>query len=140
MNKKAQSQIITTVLIILLVLASIVIVWQVVQGTVRGGAEQVESQSACLGMNLVIVSATNASTNNLVVRREPGAGSEEEVDFRVFVDGARLGTTDTDANLEELTSHNMTASLTFQDEVQVAPKLDDGTLCPLSTKFITTSA
>jgi flagellin-like protein len=40
MNRKAQSQIITTVLIILLVLAAIVIVWQVVQGTVRSGAEQ----------------------------------------------------------------------------------------------------
>ena len=32
LNKRAQSEIITTVLIILLVLAAIIIVWQVIQG------------------------------------------------------------------------------------------------------------
>jgi hypothetical protein len=53
-NKKAQSQIITTILIILLVLAAIIIVWQVVQGTVQQGAEEIESQSSCLGLRLEI--------------------------------------------------------------------------------------
>tara|TARA_Y100000034_G_scaffold127037_1_gene179209 strand:+ start:1182 stop:1574 length:393 start_codon:yes stop_codon:yes gene_type:complete len=52
--KKAQSQIITTVLIILLVLAAIVIVWQVVNSTVRGGAEEVEAQAECLGLTTEI--------------------------------------------------------------------------------------
>lgn len=48
MNKKAQSQIITTVLIILLVLAAIVIVWQVIQGFVKKGTEDIKNNVACI--------------------------------------------------------------------------------------------
>ena len=40
-SKRGQSEIITTVLIILLVLAAIVIVWQVVQGTIKGASEEI---------------------------------------------------------------------------------------------------
>lgn len=54
MNKKAQSQIITTVLIILLVLAAIVIVWQVVNRTVSEGGEEISSQTECLGLTMDI--------------------------------------------------------------------------------------
>ena len=52
-NKKAQSQIITTVLIILLVLAAIVIVWQVISNTVKEGVDELEGQSDCFAINLV---------------------------------------------------------------------------------------
>lgn len=61
-NKKAQSQIITTVLIILLVLAAIVIVWQVVQGTVQQGADEIGGQSDCFTVGLEISSVTASST------------------------------------------------------------------------------
>lgn len=47
-NKKGQSEVISTVLIILLVLAAIVIVWQVVNSTVSNAANEVEAQSECL--------------------------------------------------------------------------------------------
>jgi len=62
LNKKAQSQIITTVLIILLVLAAIVIVWQVVQGTVQQGADEIGGQSDCFTVGLGIESVTASST------------------------------------------------------------------------------
>ena len=135
--KKAQSQIITTVLIILLVLAAIVIVWQVVNTTVRGGAESIETQSACLGMNLVVVSATNSSdTNNIVVRREPGASKQIDVDYIVFLNGEKNITED-DANLGELDSFtsNVAGLSSAGDYIQVAPRLDSGTLCPLGAKL-----
>jgi len=133
MSKKAQSQIITTVLIILLVLAAIVIVWQVVNTTVRGGAEQIETQSACLGMNLVVVSAKNTS-GEIVVRRDPGARNQEDVDYIVFINGASNATVD--ANLNELESNTTVIGglKSGIDYIQVAPKLDSGTLCPLSGK------
>ena len=64
-NKKAQSQIITTILIILLVLAAIIIVWQVVQGTIQQGADEIESQSSCLGLRLEItnIAVTDEETD-----------------------------------------------------------------------------
>ena len=133
MSKKAQSQIITTVLIILLVLAAIVIVWQVVNTTIRGGAEQVETQSACLGLNLVVESASAAS-DQVLVRRDPGAPDQIDVDFIIFVSGANSNTVD--ANLNELGSNLSTATtdIATTDYVQVAPKLASGTLCPLGSK------
>ena len=60
-NKKSQAQIISTILIILLVLAAVVIVWQVVQGTVKGGSEEIETQIDCLGLNIDITAITTAS-------------------------------------------------------------------------------
>lgn len=53
-NKKGQAEVITTVLIILLVLAAIVIVWQVVNSTVKNAADEVESQSECIGFLVTI--------------------------------------------------------------------------------------
>lgn len=56
-SKRGQSEIITTVLIILLVLAAIVIVWQVVQGTLNAGKEDINKKRDCLGLDIVVVSA-----------------------------------------------------------------------------------
>ncbi len=64
-NKKAQSQIITTVLIILLVLAAIVIVWQVVQGTVQQGADEIGGQSDCFTVGLEIEKLRFVSCNDV---------------------------------------------------------------------------
>lgn len=61
-SKKAQSEIITTVLIILLVLAAIVIVWQVVQGTLKQGKGQIDTGSACIGVQTDVISAKSAET------------------------------------------------------------------------------
>ena len=132
MSKKAQSQIITTVLIILLVLAAIVIVWQVVNTTVRSGAEQVETQSACLGINLIIV---NANTTDVIVRRDPGAPDQTNVDALIYVNGQAADTNEV-SDLDELESGivTLTTVITAGDEVQVAPKLSSGTLCGLSPK------
>lgn len=61
-NKKAQGEIITTVLIILLVLAAIVIVWQVVNSTVNRAGEQADIASQCVGIQLYsTVAPTGAS-------------------------------------------------------------------------------
>lgn len=86
MDKKAQAQIITTVLIILLVLAAIVIVWQVVQSTVRGGAEEVEKQSACLGLTIEITNIDTAGTGSVTIRP-----NKDIDDYRVFVAGSQHG-------------------------------------------------
>ncbi len=70
-NKKAQSQIITTILIILLVLAAIIIVWQVIQGTVQEGADEIESQSSCLGLRLEITNiavTTDTDSASITIR------------------------------------------------------------------------
>ncbi len=132
-SKRSQSQIITTVLIILLVLAAIVIVWQVVQSSVRGGAEQIETQSDCLGLNLVVVSVNKTAIS---LRRDPGATSQTSVDAILFVEGQNKGVVST--GLKELDSkiNNSIGSFNAGDKVQLAGRLggEGGTLCPLGPK------
>ena len=90
-NKKAQSQIITTILIILLVLAAIIVVWQVIQGTVQEGAEEIESQSSCLGLRLEItnIDVTDAITNtgaSITIRP-----TKDISGYQAYVNGAVFG-------------------------------------------------
>ena len=47
-NKKGLSDIIATVLIVLLALAAIAIVWAFIQPTIRGGGEQIDVARKCL--------------------------------------------------------------------------------------------
>ena len=106
-NKKAQSQIITTVLIILLVLAAIVIVWQVVNSTITGGAESIEGVDNCFNVALEITDATvektaTANDGSISIKRGAGAGNLKKI--AVVIAGTRLSP-DTDAtDLGELGS------------------------------------
>ena len=90
MDKRGVSQIITTILIVLLVLAAIVIVWQALKGTVEQSAEKVEKQAQCIGLDLTIGNAVCADgTNTVSVPVSRGGDS---------VDGDALTVTVTDAN------------------------------------------
>ena len=119
--KKAQSQIITTVLIILLVLAAIVIVWQVVNSTVRSGAEQVESQGACIGRSLEI---TNISTNSVTVKN---TGTSSVDGINVYVGGELVNTTEQSLASGATTSIVATVANTQLVEAAV---IVDGSVCP----------
>ncbi|MCK4647593.1 hypothetical protein KAT24_01535 [Candidatus Pacearchaeota archaeon] len=51
-NKKGLSAIITTMLVVLLVLVAVGIVWAVVSGLLRSGAEDVELSAKCLNVDI----------------------------------------------------------------------------------------
>ncbi len=84
--KKAQAEVITTVLIILLVLAAIVIVWQVVRGTIDTGSKTVTDQSACIGVNMDITGA-DYTAETVIVRRGPGSTDTVVTGYKIFVGG-----------------------------------------------------
>lgn len=52
MNKKGLSDIITTILIILLALAAIVLIWGFIRRPIEQGGQQIEKSSDCLALNL----------------------------------------------------------------------------------------
>ncbi len=81
-NKKGLSEIIATLIIILLVIVAAGIIWVVVRGTVQSSADQVELGSKCLAIDLQFVSYDNAS-KILTLRR--GAGGEEIAGVKVSV-------------------------------------------------------
>ena len=76
MNKKGLSDVVTTVLIILLAIAAIVIVWNFVSPTLENAGSQIESQTACLDASVVAVSCTKpvspATTGTITFRNDGG--------------------------------------------------------------------
>ena len=134
-NKKAQSQIITTILIILLVLAAIIIVWQVVQGTVQQGAEEIESQSSCLGLRLEItnIAVTDETTNtvaSITIRPTKNISG-----YQAYVNGAAFGdagvavkalATET---IDPKTVDGVIQEISSGDEIEVIAIID-GAACP----------
>lgn len=124
-NKKAQSQIITTILIILLVLAAIIIVWQVIQGTVSQGAAEIESQSSCLGLRLEI---TNIDTTGNTITIRPTKNIDG---YRAYVNGAEFGAAGVavDALSTETIAAGTGQSISEGDEVEVIAQIGEAA-CP----------
>jgi|SRR3989344_3022875 len=104
MNKKGQAQIISTVLIILLVLAAVVIVWTIVEGFTKGAASIVEDSDICFKINLEILEANAESgaivnDGSLVIKRGVGAGDLKKI--AVVIGGVRGSDIDA-SGLDEL--------------------------------------
>ena len=137
MNKKAQGEVITTVLIILLVLAAIVIVWQVVNSTITKGSEQVQSQSGCIGINIETTPKVGGTAKEFVAKRSAQGGTFTASSLAVLVDGVRKipitdytlsSTTPLQSPLDTVTI-TFTATTTPTKSVEVAI-IGDGTTCP----------
>lgn len=125
-TKKAQSEIITTILIILLVLAAVVIVWQVIQSTVTKGAEEIESQSQCIGLRMEIT--------NLVVGG-PGIGKvtirpSKDIDgYRIYNGIASFSSGTENATLNALDQVEVMGVINSGDEIEVIGRIGE-TWCP----------
>ncbi|MBU3913403.1 MAG: hypothetical protein KKB21_02680 [Nanoarchaeota archaeon] len=85
-NKRAQSEVITTVLIILLVLAAVFIVYTAVRNMVQGGTTQATEKQKCLEIGLNIVSV-NKTSGNVTITRLSGGADGDVTDVTILVDG-----------------------------------------------------
>ena len=130
-NKKAQSQIITTILIILLVLAAIIIVWQVIQGTVQEGADEIESQSSCLGLRLEItdIAVTGTDLASITIRPTKNISGWE-----AYVNGVTFGKDPITPGVKALDTIPIEADtddpiIESGDEIEIIAKMGDA-ICP----------
>jgi len=136
-NKKAQSQIITTILIILLVLAAIIIVWQVVQGTIQQGADEIESQSSCLGLRLEITNI--AVTTDTVPASITIRPTKDISGYRAYVNGEVFGADGTEEDPvlvlateligADVDENGVTQEISSGAEIEVIAIID-GAACP----------
>lgn len=140
-GKRGVSEIITTVLIILLVLAAIVIVWQAVKGTIEAGTGTLTGQTACMGVDLSI-GIVNASTDKVPIIRNTG-GDAAAITPVILVKGEDKTTTFTCTpkttllQLESTVCSSITTDIIINDEVIVGAKMGTGTsavTCPVTVK------
>jgi hypothetical protein len=128
-NKKAQGEVITTVLIILLVLAAIVIVWQVVNSTISKGAKQVESQTACIGFGFEPITASSSVTDGpldtFIIKRTTQGGTFKTTELRVLINGDKHTLTDGTYKLVNADGSPFTGSLLLSplDTVKIVTTL-----------------
>ena len=86
-DKRGISDIVTTVLLILLAIAAVGIIWVVIQGFINSGTKGVGSAADCLQNNFEVVSAVNVSTTassivNVTVKSiGPGQASIDKILF-----------------------------------------------------------
>ena len=134
MNQKSQSQIITTVLIILLVLDAIVIVWQVVSTTVSEGAGEISSSISCIDVQFKVVEAIAAS-NTVKVTRMAGGADNAVSDVRFLVNGEVqshdpvTGGNDLQALETKTYTLSTAGAITAGAKVEAAAVLSDGKVC-----------
>lgn len=140
-SKKGQSEVITTVLIILLVLAAIIIVWQVVQGTLKQGQIDITTKRDCIGLDMTVLKATNATPSNILVRRE-GTSIAKGVKAQLLINDKLNATSD--VYLDQVyTTANFTINglnATLPDQVQAVGILSDGSPCSLGIKVKVTAS
>ena len=93
-NKKGLSDVVATVLIILLALAAVVIVWSFVSPSLRSSGTQINVQTKCLTMELKPTNCKLSGTTASVTYQL--AGGEKPNKIRFLFEGAG-GTTDISA-------------------------------------------
>ena len=76
-NKRGLSDIVATLIIILLVIVAAGIIWVVVRNVVQSGAEQVEFGQKCFQVNIQHVTVTNTSLTDYSVTLRRLAGGDE---------------------------------------------------------------
>lgn len=93
-EKKGLSTVVTTLIIVLLVLAAIGIIWGPIRGLLSSSTDSL-SQTACLDLDLRATKVTNitANTYNVTIRKQGGSTDLEVGAMLIFYSDA--GTSDT---------------------------------------------
>jgi len=147
MNKRGVSQIVSTILIILLVLVAIGIVWVVIERLVRGGGGIIEAKAACIGVDLTFVGGSlscNSTTNIVTATVKRGADNVGAIDMILVVENTASTGETAPNSLGSLaaTSIPSPGEVTDNQEitVKVAPKIEDQVCDPTQVQIVTCKA
>jgi hypothetical protein len=136
LDKKGLSEIITTLIIILVSLVAIFAVWVVVRNVIEKGSQEISFDK--FSINLEIQKVTiNPGSLDVTVKRNVGAGTIKSLKFIVY-DGTTSQTlTVNDPSLDELGVKIFSLSYDgLVKEISIAPVFDSGALGnPISKKY-----
>ena len=142
-NKRGLSEVVTTLITILLVMVAIGIVWVVVQNIMKGGVGQVTTQSTCLAFDVKVTSVdcTNPAACRVTINRK--SGGEEiggvKLVFKNETDASSVK--DVPGNIEVLGTINpvqdsgLTAPNSAELTVYIIDEAGREQICPTSTSF-----
>jgi hypothetical protein len=130
MDKKGVSQIITTILIILLVLAAIVIVWQVIERFIERGGAAIEERTQCFDVSLDFVEGTVSCDSSGVASGtvSRGADSSGVISMKIITGNTASSVTTAPVSLGTLT-FSQGGGATGSVTVKVAPVVGTDVVC-----------
>jgi len=136
MNKRGLSQVVTTVILILVILAAIVILWAAIRPTIQKASEQVTAD--CITIDLEVVSCSAGGTagvpvgqTGITVKRSSGGGDLTAIRF-VF-DGGDAVSVDSTLGKLETQEHFVTSKDYAGEMVNVAAVVGQENVCPESS-------
>ncbi|MEK6918073.1 MAG: LamG domain-containing protein [Nanoarchaeota archaeon] len=137
MNKRGMSEIITTLIIILVSLVAITAVWVVVKNVINSGSQEISLGKFTINLELQKV-VINPGSLDVIVKRNVGTGDIKS--FKFIVSGGPSSQTFSMPNpgLNELETKTFTLPYTgIVKEISILPILDSGTSGSAITKTYT---
>jgi len=138
--KKAQSEIITTVLLVLIALAAVAIIAVFIHNQVRQGAATADAKAQCLKIDLEVTKAVNAGT--VTVKRNDNEALTGAT-LKVIANGATWNSSaaiPASLETEVITMETGKVALATGQKVEVGIVLADKTACPMKTTYTVTAA
>ena len=113
-NKRGLSEVVTTLIIILLVLVAIGIIWVVVSNILQTGTQQTEINAKCLQIDLRATAATcdGVSLCNVTYHRGQGGDAIDGIKI-VLGNGQNSETTDVSGNVAPLDTRTASVNYTL---------------------------
>ena len=109
-NKRGLSDVVTTLVIILISLVAIGVVWVVIQNVIQKGSEQVELGQFTLDLQIKAVQVQDENVTIVIVKRNPGEGEFVGMNF-IFSDGQNSEIIRENTTLQELDQRSFTITL-----------------------------
>jgi hypothetical protein len=142
MNKRGLSQVVTTVLIILIVLAAIILIWIAVRPTIQSATEQVTADCVTLELQVSDCLDNGDSTTTLTIDRYTGKGTMTGMKFffettagvTTLVDLFDSDVSETGFPPVELGQMTATVPTGYNGEsANIAPVVGNDIICPVSS-------
>ena len=143
-NKKAMSQIVTTVILVVLVLVAIGIVWGVISNLIGDSSDDIDIGAKCLGITVNAVAVNNTATTDYDVTLERNSESGDIGGVKVVLssDSNSSAVLDAGVALTPLQKQRIsfaTTGLEGANSAKITVFFVDGSgnenLCPVSTEY-----
>ena len=142
-NTKAMSQIVTTVILVVLVLVAIGIVWGVISNLVGDSADDIDAGAKCLAIVVDATAVVNTTLDDYSVTITRAAGGDEidGVVATIFSDTENGGLQDLESTISELETETITDVVGVEDanRIEITPFFNDASGNPSycgTTEFI----
>ena len=128
-SKKAQQEIIVTVLLVLIALAAVAAVATFALKNIKTSTASGEDKQACLRLELAITAAP--AGGNVTIARS-GLGTDILNNVTVAINGVITNATQADLTAGTSKTLNIPGSLVKKSKVDITPVLADGYVCPIA--------